>query len=150
MFAKVDISKLKLLAFTSQLLTCKPGEVLIKVNDPSDCVYLVMDGELEILSKTTCGREQSIIRQRGDLIGEIAVISKTRRTASVRAVTEAKVLRIEADAFIDMMTKNSDVALDVMRQLSDKLAQAIQTNESLQARLAELKNEKCSETGHEC
>ena len=69
MFAKVDVSKLKLLAFTSQLLTCKPGEVLIKVNDPSDCVYLVMDGELEILSKTTCGRDQSIIRQRGDLIG---------------------------------------------------------------------------------
>ncbi|SEG81171.1 cyclic nucleotide-binding domain-containing protein [Marinobacterium lutimaris] len=145
MFAKVDISKLKLLAFTSQLLTCKPGEVLIKVNDPSDCVYLVMDGELEIVSLTTCGREQSIVRQRGDVIGEIAVIAKSRRTATVRALTEARVLRIEADAFIDMMTRNSDVALDVMRQLCDKLAQAMQINESLQARLSELKQEKCSE-----
>lgn len=140
-FSKVELSKLKLLAFTSPLQQCPMGEILIRVDDPPDCVYLVMAGELEILSRTSCGRESSIVRKRGDLIGEIAVLSRTRRTASVKALSEATVLRIEADAFIELVTTNPDVALDVMRQLSDKLAEAVHDNESLLARLRDL--EQC-------
>ncbi|KEA62346.1 cAMP-binding protein [Marinobacterium lacunae] len=143
MFSKVETSKLKLLAFTSQLLNCRKDEILIKANDPSDCVYLIMDGELEILSRTDCGRESSIIRKRGDLIGEIAVLSKTRRTASVRAVCDTTVMKIDDGAFLDLVTSNPTVALDVMRQLSDKLAEAVNSNESLRARLHAL--EECGE-----
>lgn len=141
MFSKVELSKLKLLAFTSPLLNCRKGEILIQANDPSDCVYLIMDGELEILSRTDCGRESSFVRKRGDLIGEIAVLSKTRRTASVKALCDATVMRIDDAAFLELVTANPDVALDVMRQLSDKLVEAVHSNDSLRARLQEL--EKC-------
>ncbi|GGB95152.1 cyclic nucleotide-binding protein [Marinobacterium zhoushanense] len=140
MFSKVELSKLKLLAFTSELLSCRKDEILIKVNDPSDCVYLVMDGELEILSKTDCGRSSSIVRKRGDLIGEIAVLSKTRRTASVKALCDTVVMKIDEGVFLDLVTANPTVALDVMRQLSNKLAEAVHSNDVLRVRLQELDN----------
>ncbi|WP_210397695.1 cyclic nucleotide-binding domain-containing protein [Motiliproteus sediminis] len=135
MLSKVETSKLKLLAFTSQLLHYHDGEALFHLKDPADSVYLVMSGEVEILTESECGTLNSIVRGEGALIGEMAVISKTGRSATVRAKGGASVLKIEDDAFLQLLSGNPEVALDVMRQLSDKLAEAHQANEALQKQL---------------
>ena len=49
LFAKLDTSKLKLIAFTSERISLSDGEYLFSYNDPSDSVYLIVDGEIEIL-----------------------------------------------------------------------------------------------------
>lgn len=135
MLSKVETSKLKLLAFTSQLLQYRDGDALFHLKDPADSVYLVMSGEVEILTESDCGTISSIVRGEGALIGEMAVISKTGRSATVRAKGHATVLKIEDDAFLQLLSGNAEVALDVMRQLSDKLAEAHRANEALQKQL---------------
>lgn len=131
MFSKVETSKLKLLAFTSQLVQYQDQELLFHVGDPADSVYLVMSGEVEILAETLAGEMTSLVRGENALIGEMAVISKQGRSASVRARGRVRVLRIEDDVFLTLLTGSAEVALDVMRQLSDKLAEAHHSNEQL-------------------
>ncbi|MEH6627393.1 MAG: Crp/Fnr family transcriptional regulator [Motiliproteus sp.] len=135
MFSKMETSKLKLLAFTSKLIEYQNGETLFHIDDPADSVYLVMRGNVEILLDSTDGASAAIVRGENSLIGEMAVISKQGRTASVRAKGAATVLRIEDDVFLQLLTVNPDVALDVMRQLSDKLTEAHKTNELLQRKV---------------
>lgn len=135
MFSKVETSKLKLLAFTSKLVHYQDHELLFHVNDPADSAYLVMRGEVEILAETDDGVVTAITRGENALIGEMAVISKQPRSASVRAKGPVTVLRIEDDVFLQLLTSNAEVALDVMRQLSDKLTEAHHANEALQNRL---------------
>ena len=42
MFAKLEPSKLKLLAFTSEFQTFEDGEVLFHAGDPADCAFVIM------------------------------------------------------------------------------------------------------------
>ncbi len=138
MFSKMDTSKLKLLAFTSTLIEYQSGEMLFYIDDPADSVYLVMQGNVEILLDSVDAGNAVIVRGENSLIGEMAVISKQGRSASVRAQGSATVLRIEGDVFLQLLTVNPDVALDVMRQLSDKLTEAHQANELLQRKVKQL------------
>jgi CRP/FNR family cyclic AMP-dependent transcriptional regulator len=131
MFSKLDESKLKLLAFTSKLLEYQDNDLLFKEGDPADSVYLVLDGEVDIL----VGEESIIVRGENALIGEMAVISKQGRSASVRAKGAVVAMRIEGDVFLQLLTSNAEAALDVMKQLSDKLTEAHHANTQLQEQL---------------
>ena len=135
MFSKMETSKLKLLAFTSKLVEYADGDILFQASDPADSVYLVMDGNVEILIDSDDGDDLSIVRGENSLIGEMAVISNQGRSAAVRAKGRVIVLRIEDDVFLKLLTGNPEVALDVMRQLSDKLTEAHHANEQLQQQL---------------
>ncbi len=142
MFAKLDASKLKLLAFTSESVTFQDGEVLFHVNDPSDSAYVIMDGEVEILAEAEGGELVPVVtRGRNELIGEMAVLSNAPRSATLRAKGEVTTLRISNDAFLKLVSENGDIALDVMRQLSDKLARSHAQVEALQSRLQHYEGE---------
>ena len=60
MFSRLNSAKLKLVAFTSELLTFDHGEVLFHQGDASDSAYVVMDGSMEIL--THSGGEDVVSR----------------------------------------------------------------------------------------
>ncbi|MFI4903266.1 MAG: hypothetical protein ACHP91_07615, partial [Burkholderiales bacterium] len=52
-FAKVDMAKLKLLAFTSRAVRFAPGEPLMVKHEPSDAAYVILEGEVEVMGETT-------------------------------------------------------------------------------------------------
>jgi len=139
MFAKLDTSKLRLLAFTSQLLTFDDAEILFEQGDPSDSAYLVMEGEVEVLAGA--GDEVIIVGTLGSnqLVGEMGVLANAPRSATIRAHGLTRALRIEGDMFLDLLAENPSVALDVMRQLSEKLARSHKQFEQLQAELHHLR-----------
>ena len=137
MLSKLDSSKLKLLAFTSRLVEYRDGDFLFHKDDLADAVYLIMKGQAEVITESTdeAGAQIALVRGEGDLIGEMAVLSQQGRTASIRARGDLSVLCIEGEMFVQLLTSSSDVALDVMRQLSNKLAQAQDSNNRLQKQL---------------
>ncbi len=124
MFSNLDSSRLKLLAFTSESVDYCDGDILCRMHEPSDCVFVIMDGEVEVLAETDVNQFVTIlIRKRNELIGEMAVLSNSPRSATLRARGPVRTLRLGNETFIKLLSENPDVALDVMRQLSEKLAQ---------------------------
>ncbi len=122
LFSKLDTSKLKLIAFTSEQVRLSDGDYLFHYNDPSDSVYLVLAGILQIVVEHEDGRVDTILdRGKNDMIGEMGVISNSPRSASIRASGTATVLRIEADAFMALLSENPGMSLYVMRELTDRL-----------------------------
>ena len=136
LFAKIEPSKLKLLAFTSENLSFDDGEVLFEVEEPADSAYVIMEGEVEVMS----GDVVAVTLRQNQLFGEMAVLSNAPRSATIRAKGQLRALRITDEAFIKLLTDNPDVALDVMRQLSDKLAASHRQYEEVQAQLMELES----------
>lgn len=142
MFSRLEASKLKLLAFTSEAIEFHDQDILFHVNDPSDCAYVIMSGEVEILVETEDGLMPVVTRSKNEMIGEMAILTNSPRSATLRAKGAVQTLRISNDAFLKMMTDSPHVALDVMRQLSLKLAESTamvselsQQVESLQSQL---------------
>ncbi len=122
LFSKLDASKLKLIAFTSEQLSLSDGDYLFHLNDPSDSIFLILEGVLEVVVEHEDGRIDVIVqRGKNEIIGEMGVISNAPRSATIRAAGAATVLRIEADAFMNLLSENPSMSLYVMRELSDRL-----------------------------
>ena len=132
MFAKMDPSKLRLLAFTSQLLAFDDDEILFNQGDPSDSTYVVLDGDMEVLVGSGDEIDVAGVLGINELVGEMGVLANAPRSATIRARGQVLALRIEAELFLELLVENPGVALDVMRQLSIKLARSHRKYEQLQ------------------
>lgn len=122
MFASLDESQLKLLAFTSEVFNYGTGEYLFHCNDFSDAVFVVMQGKLEILADQTGTPVLIAEKSEGDVVGEMGVLRAERRSATVRVKEDVEVLRVPGDRYLDLVSSNPELALFVLRDLSDKLA----------------------------
>ena len=138
MFSKLDLSRLKLVAFTSELCTYDGGEVLFEAGDAADSAYVIMEGEVEIVAETEVGPVVEGVLGRNELFGELGVLTNSPRSATIRARDGLVALRISDDMFHRLIAENPEVALDVMRQLSDKLVRSHEQFVGLQKRLQEL------------
>ena len=143
MFAKVDPSKLKLLAFASEYLQFEDGEDLCREGDHADTVFLVDQGEVDVIAHVG-GSDLAVAKLgRHALVGEMAIFRNTTRSATLRARGHVGVLSLSGDMFVRMVTENPDAAMVVMRILSEKIAQATQLFEDAQSHI------KTLEAGHQ-
>jgi len=138
MFAKLEASKLKLLAFTSEILSFEDNDIVFYAGDTSDCAFVIMEGSVDILMDSESGPIVALTLQKNHLFGELALLNNAPRNATLRAQGPIKVMRITNDMFLKLLTENPEIALDVMRQLSDKLAKSHQRVEALQKELSRL------------
>ena len=114
-------AQLKLLAFTSEALSFNPGEHLFKMNDVSDCVYVILEGEVDIIWDENPDAAVNIATVgKNNVLGEIGVILDRPRSSSVIAKTQVQTLKIPANRFLKLVTESPSAAIEVMRQLSSK------------------------------
>ena len=90
MFANIEPSKLKLLAFTSERMTFKAGDALFSQGEPGDSAYVIIDGEADVLVDTPKGPLTVAKLKRNDIVGEIAILCDVPRTATVQAAMQAR------------------------------------------------------------
>ena len=140
MFSKLEASKLKLMAFTSEAVVFDDQEILFHVNDPSDSAYVIMAGKVEILVETEDGLVPVVTRGKNEIIGEMAVLTNMPRSATLRAKGPVRTLRVSNDAFVKLLSNSPEVALDVMRQLSLKLAESTDRMRDLSQEVERLQN----------
>ncbi len=78
----------------------KPGEVLFEQSTMGELIYLVSEGELDIVRELADGGEELVkVAGPGDYFGEIGVLFHMPRSATVRARTDATVVGYTAQAF---------------------------------------------------
>lgn len=139
-FSKLDSAKLKLLAFASDHLTFDDGEILFREGDAADCAYLIDEGEVCICAGREEGEFVVGTLGRHDLFGEMAIFRNAPRVATIRAKGAVKVMRIDGDMFLRMVTENPDTALGVMRILSDKIARTTERFEAVEEKARSLQS----------
>lgn len=135
MFSGLSPAELKLLAFTSRVVRFGPGESLMRMGEPADCAYVILEGDVEVLGETSEGEFLIAVQGRNALMGEMGVVTDAPRSATVRAKGTVRALRISGDVFLRILGQNPDGALHVMRQLSVRLATASRELASLKEQL---------------
>ena len=123
LFAKIEPSKLKLLAFTSERLTYSQDEILFSQGDAGDSAYIIVDGEADIVVNTPGGPLVVATLKQNEIVGEIAILCDVPRTATVRAKTELTTLRITKDLFFNLVVEFPQIAVEIMRELARRLEQ---------------------------
>ncbi|MEE8276919.1 MAG: cyclic nucleotide-binding domain-containing protein [Alphaproteobacteria bacterium] len=121
LFAKVEPSKLKLLAFTSERMTFEPDQVVFKQGDMGDSAYIIVEGEADIMIDSPAGPINIASMSRNDFFGEIAILCDVPRTATVRATTKLVTLRISKELFFRLITEFPQMSVEIMRELASNL-----------------------------
>ena len=127
LFANIEPAKLKLLAFTSQRLTYKPGQPLVRQGDLGDAAYILVDGVAEVILERG-GGDEMVLTELGKnaIVGEIAILCDVPRTATVRAKTPLTTLRITKEVFFRLVRDFPEIGVEVMRTLAQRLEHTTQ------------------------
>ncbi len=129
LFAKVDPSKIKLLAFTSERVTFQSGDFICQQGEMGDAAYVIMHGKADVMVNTPSGPITVATMQKNDVVGEIAILINIPRTATIKASSELTTLRITKDLFLRMITEFPEMSIEMMRVLAERL---VRTTEELQ------------------
>ena len=132
LFNKIDHTKLKLLAFTSENLTHQDGNFLFREGEPGDAAYIILKAKVSVFIETDKGPVEVAELKRGDVVGEISILCDVPRTASVKAIESVQTLKVTKDTFIHLLTEFPEIAIEIMRDLASRLNK---TNVQLRAAL---------------
>lgn len=122
LFAGLPTPRLKLIAYTAEIVRFASGEVIVQQGDPADAVYIVTDGEAEVRLRDSEGHDVLLATMaRHSLFGETAVLSRGRRTATVVAKTPVTTFKISAKVFLDLLRQSPDISMQVMSVLAQRL-----------------------------
>ena len=136
LFQRIEASKLRLLAFTSERVKFLPGDLVVKQGDIGDAAYIVLEGAAEVLVETPQGPLKVADLGRNDIIGEIAILIDVPRTATVRTTGEMTALRISKELFFRLVAEFPQMAVEVMRELAQRLDKTTADLREARARLA--------------
>ena len=93
------------------------GEIIMSQGDVGHCAYIIETGRVEILIQTNNGETQYVgSRGPGTMIGEMAILDDSPRTATVRATEDCELLEITKEDF-SLRLDNADPILNMTTQV---------------------------------
>jgi CRP/FNR family transcriptional regulator, cyclic AMP receptor protein len=100
-----------------EVVTLAPGEALFEKGEPGRLMYVVKTGDLQILDGNSVYENVSA----GGIVGEMAVVDGSPRSATVRAINPSTVIPIDERRFLFMVQQTPFFALRVMRVMTARL-----------------------------
>src|SRR3954451_25464752 len=111
------------LAASAQPVSVRAREWLFRQGDPGDSLYVVLTGRLEIVIETEGAAEPKVISVlgRGDSVGELALLTESPRSASVRARRDSELLLVTREHFARVLERKPEFATALTRVLGRQL-----------------------------
>ncbi len=125
------------------LKTFKTGDLIMKQGELGDCAYIIEKGRVEIIVEKSDGSTQSVgTRGPGSMIGEMALIDKAPRSATVRAIEDCEFLVISDQDFQGRI-EHADPILKmiihvILTRYRDTLSRAYITSSTTAAEMTEI------------
>lgn len=115
-FQGMPETRLEELARSMEWTVLDRGEVLMRAGDPGDDLYVVAGGRLNV-AVVGADDTETVVREigRGSTVGEVALLTGSRRTATVRAVRDTLVGRLSRASFERLMEEDPRSALELTR-----------------------------------
>ncbi len=119
LFAEMTTRQLGHLATVTQEQVVPAGSMIFEEGDAGDALFLIISGQVEVLRGST---RLKILRD-ADYFGELAVLTGEARNASVKALTDCLLLRLERSDFHQVLAGNFEAVLVVIRNICRRLQQ---------------------------
>ena len=121
-FEETPSRSLASLATLAATVEAAEGETIIHKGEFENCLYVIAQGRMRVHD----GDQNIAILEVGEIIGEMALLDPAPRAASVSAVEDSVLLRLDKEAFDLAMADNPEIAHGVLRVLCRRLRAKIQ------------------------
>jgi CRP-like cAMP-binding protein len=129
LFEMLSQAELELLAELSRPRRYAGGEVVFEEGDLGDSLFVLMNGEVDVLHKDGKGEAQVLVTlQPPEFFGEMSLIDKEFRSATVKAKSDATMLQLTAENLATFRKNYKDgfsfLVINIARVLSNRLREA--------------------------
>ena len=97
------------------------SEVIIRQGNTGDSMYVVQSGRVEVIQSSETGEQHLAFLEAGDFFGEMAVFEKEVRSATVRAVGESRVLKIDKKTLLRRIREDPLLAVNLLKTMSHRI-----------------------------
>ncbi len=136
-FEELSDTELLRLAQKMRLCSYPKKSVVVRQGEPSNHIYFLVSGFVKItrggsLDQPVSEEHRSHQRKEvaiailgpGHMLGELASLAETRRSASVITISDCNLIELEHTAFIECLERNPSVALFIIRYLAQRLVES--------------------------
>ncbi|MEO5378291.1 MAG: cyclic nucleotide-binding domain-containing protein [Magnetococcus sp. DMHC-6] len=107
--------------------TFEPGQIIFAQGDPPDGLYVILEGEVEILIERANLPPYSLaILEQNDVLGEMAILENKPRIATARAVGHVRLLSIDQKKFLTWLQEDPLLALRIMDKMSARVRHLVE------------------------
>jgi serine phosphatase RsbU (regulator of sigma subunit) len=147
LFSALSGGEIDRLAAIARLRDIPPGDLLLREGGSEDCLYILVDGQVEIVKALGTPDERSLGTRGGvSFIGEMSLFNADgRHSASVRALTPLRTIEMSRGDLDALLRQHPALAYEMMRALSTRL----QDSENLTIRDLQEKNRQLSQAYRE-
>jgi len=110
------------------------GEIIVRQGDVGDSMFVIQEGQVEVLNETEGNQIRLRIAGEGEFMGEMAIFERVNRSATLRAMGRVRVLTIDKKNFLRRVHEDPSLAFRVVKTMSSRIRE-------LSDEIARLKNE---------
>jgi CRP/FNR family transcriptional regulator len=124
LFADLAPGDLKQLAAIAQEESFSDGVTIASEGEEGDVMFIIVSGEVRVVTTRNQKEVEIARRKAGDYVGEMALISKEPRIATLTSVGNVRALSIDQKSFESLLRDRPDVSLAVIQVLCERLKEA--------------------------
>src|SRR3984885_8407478 len=102
----------------------RAGDVLFREGEQGEEMYVVQSGLVQILKRVGAEQRPLATLGRGEFLGEMAILNSKPRTATAVVVEDAQCLVIDSATLEQMIARNTEIALRLVKKLARRLDSA--------------------------
>jgi len=102
-------------------LRVEQGEIIFKEGDDGDCMYVIVEGQVQIVRKS--GSSPVVLASLGEgaFFGEMAILHRTTRTATAVAVTDVVLVTVQGPDLGRLLAKRPELGAKMICTLTRRL-----------------------------
>jgi len=130
-FSDLKEDQLEIISDYINFIEIGEGKVLFSEGDKGDCMYFVIDGELDIIKESVSGGKIGIDKvviatlSKGSSIGEMSIIDDISRSATVSTRTKATLVSFTRKGFSLILENQPEIGAKILIGLSRLLSKSL-------------------------
>lgn len=128
LFEYMSLAEVESMYRIAKHISFKRGDYIIQENEEGDDFYWILNGRVDIEITPAHGGQTKLklnTLQDGDLLGEMVLLGKNRRTASARAVSDCELVAWDCAECFKVFNENSHLGFRLMNNFAQILANRI-------------------------
>lgn len=123
LFQELSLQEIAILDQYLGLLELAAGDTVFDEGDNGEFVCFVVDGELEVSKKGVNGESSMLTKlAKGQTIGEMALIDKLPRSATVTACSPSSLTVLSRRDFEELAVQSPEIAIKILKYLARRLS----------------------------
>lgn len=133
LFKDLPDSALEQLAAISEPRNVLAGAILLKEGEEGDTMFVIRNGRVRVEKKTPSDDTFTVTflyAEAGDFFGELAMLDREVRSATVVCEVDCELLVVSRDRFVEFGDRNPEAGLKVTRRIARHIAERLRRSNS--------------------